>query len=74
MNHEQLWNAIDRAAADAGMSVSKLAKKSGLDASAFNKSKRYDALGCERWPSTESLHKILLFLNMDLSDFADRYI
>jgi len=42
-----------------GHSVSALARLAGLDATAFNVSKRVSKDGRERWPSTESIAKIL---------------
>ena len=43
----------------AGLSPSGLAKKSGLDPTTFNKSKRITPDGRARWPSTESVAKAL---------------
>jgi phage repressor protein C with HTH and peptisase S24 domain len=40
LTHSDIWNAVDRLAARAGMSASGLAKKAGLDPTTFNKSKR----------------------------------
>ena len=40
-NHESVWGAIDALAARHRLSPSGLAKKSGLDATAFNPSKRH---------------------------------
>ena len=40
LTHAQIWTAIDRLAARAGLSASGLAKKAGLDPTTFNKSKR----------------------------------
>jgi len=59
LSHTQIWAAIDRLAAHEGLSVSALARRAGLDATAFNKSKRLRADGRPRWPSTESLSRIL---------------
>src|SRR5690606_8708105 len=59
LTHPQVWNAIDRLAARYGYSASGLAKKSGLDPTSFNKSKRVTPEGRPRWPSTESIAKIL---------------
>ena len=59
LTHKQIWNAIDRLAEQTGHSASGLAKKAGLDPTTFNKSKRYTGEGRERWPSTESIAKIL---------------
>jgi len=58
-NHESVWAAVDALAARHGLSASGLAKKAGLDPTAFNPSKRHGADGRPRWPSTESVAKIL---------------
>src|SRR6202047_3622775 len=68
--HEQVWSALDRLAERAGLSASGLAKKSGLDPTTFNKSKRITSDGRERWPSTESLSKALAATNSGLSTFV----
>lgn len=59
LSHRDIWNAIDAIAERHGLSVSGLARLAGLDATAFNKSKRISKDGRERWPSTESVAKIL---------------
>jgi phage repressor protein C with HTH and peptisase S24 domain len=59
MRHEDVWRAIDTLAAERGLSVSGLARRAGLDATTFNLSKRRTADGRARWPSTESIAKIL---------------
>lgn len=59
LSHAQIWMAIDRLADRNGMSVSGLARRAGLDPTAFNKSKRTNNDGRPRWPSTESLSRIL---------------
>ena len=59
LSHSQIWTALDRLAARAGLSPSGLAKKSGLDPTTFNKSKRITPDGRPRWPSTESVAKAL---------------
>jgi phage repressor protein C with HTH and peptisase S24 domain len=59
LTHTQVWSAIDRLAARAGLSASGLAKRAGLDPTTFNKSKRITAAGRARWPSTESIAKAL---------------
>jgi phage repressor protein C with HTH and peptisase S24 domain len=59
LTHAQIWTALDRLAALAGLSPSGLAKKSGLDPTTFNKSKRMTCDGRARWPSTESVAKAL---------------
>ena len=59
MKHEDVWRAIDTLAAEHGLSASGLAKRSGLDATTFNPSKRTMPDGRARWPSTESVAKVL---------------
>src|SRR5437667_4342561 len=59
LTHNQIWTALDRLAVRAGLSPSGLAKRSGLDPTTFNKSKRVTPDGRARWPSTESVAKAL---------------
>lgn len=59
LSHKQLWDAIDALASENGLTASGLAKAAGLDPTAFNKSKRVTRSGRARWPSTESLAKVL---------------
>ena len=58
-SHQKVWNAIDAIAWNATLSPSGLAKAAGLDATAFNPSKRVGAGGRQRWPSVETIQKIL---------------
>ncbi len=51
------------------MTASGLARKAGLDATSFNKSKRTSPEGRDRWPSTESIAKILRATGATLEDF-----
>lgn len=68
--HRDIWGALDRLALRRGMSVSGLAKSAGLDPTTFNKSKRESADGKPRWPSTESLSKVLSVMDVSFDDFA----
>ncbi len=70
MKHADLWRAVDRLASINGLSVSGLARRSGLDPTSFNKSKRHSAKGKPRWPNTESIAKVLAATNTTLSDFT----
>src|SRR5438132_7009293 len=70
LTHSQVWTALDRLAERAGMSPSGLAKRSGLDPTTFNKSKRIAADGRERWPSTESIAKALAATNSSIDTFV----
>ena len=70
LTHEQIWGALDRLAARAGLSPSGLAKRAGLDPTTFNKSKRVTSDGRERWPSTESLAKALAAAGSSIETFV----
>jgi len=69
LSHDRVWAAIDALAARHGMTASGLARKAGLDATSFNKSKRTSPEGRDRWPSTESIAKILRATGATLEDF-----
>src|ERR1700761_8614624 len=70
LTHTQIWHAIDALAARHGLSSSGLAKLAGLDPTTFNKSKRGTANGKLRWPSTESIAKVLAATGASLEDFV----
>lgn len=70
LSHETVWAAIDALAARHSLSASGLAKRAGLDSTAFNKSKRRSTDGRPRWPSTESLAKIIEATNSSLGEFV----
>ena len=70
MRHTDIWKAVDTLAERNGLSTSGLARRAGLDPTAFNKSKRANADGSPRWLSTESLSKVLQAVGSSLEDFA----
>jgi phage repressor protein C with HTH and peptisase S24 domain len=70
LTHAQIWTALDRLAARAGLSPSGLAKRSGLDPTTFNKSKRITPDGRSRWPSTESVAKALAATGTPIDTFV----
>ncbi len=74
IRHEDIWRAIDALAAEKGLSPSGLARRAGLDATTFNKSKRAAFLpggGAKaRWPSTESIAKILAATGTSMESFT----
>lgn len=59
LSHETIWSAIDTLAERHQLTPSALAKRAGLDPTSFNKSKRFGPDGRKRWPSTESVSKVL---------------
>ncbi len=73
LTHARLWKAIDGLARREGLSASGLARRAGLDATSFNPSKRFGPGDPPRprWPSTESLTRILVATGVSLGEFAD---
>ena len=59
LSHDKIWAAIDRLAESHQLTTSGLARRAGLDPTSFNKSKRTGPDGRMRWPSTESISKVL---------------
>jgi phage repressor protein C with HTH and peptisase S24 domain len=70
LKHADVWRAIDRLAKEYGFSASGLARRAGLDPTTFNKSKRITREGKLRWPSTESIAKILVATGASLGEFV----
>jgi phage repressor protein C with HTH and peptisase S24 domain len=70
LKHGDIWTALDRLAAANGLSASGLAKRAGLDPTTFNPSKRRTSEGKLRWPSTESLSKVLSATGSSMANFV----
>ncbi len=71
LTHDWIWQAIDALASQKGLTPSGLARLAGLDATSFNKSKRFMPDHRPRWPSTESIAKVLEVTDTSLDEFAD---
>lgn len=71
MHHADIWAGLDALAAAHGLTPSALARLAGLDATAFNRSKRIGQDGRERWPSTETVARALAAVDATLGDLAD---
>lgn len=69
LTFNEVWRGIDNLAKSKGLSVSGLAGKAGLNPTTFNKSKRTGADGKKRWPSTESVNKVLEATGTEVVDF-----
>lgn len=69
--HKQVWAAIDTIAERYGFSPSGLAKKSGLDPTSFNPSKRTGPDGRPRWPTTESVANLLSAAGASVDEFTE---
>ena len=70
ISHEDVWTAIDTLAARHGLTASGLARKAGLDPTAFNRSKRVAGGGRQRWPTTESLAKVMAATGTTIRDLV----
>jgi phage repressor protein C with HTH and peptisase S24 domain len=70
LKHGDIWAAIDRLAQRKGLTASGLARLAGLDPTTFNRSKRITREGKARWPSTESIAKILGATDTTLGQFV----
>jgi phage repressor protein C with HTH and peptisase S24 domain len=70
LTHTKVWTAIDALAKHYGLSPSGLAKRAGLDPTSFNKSKRITGEGRPRWPTTESIAKVLQATGASFDEFS----
>lgn len=76
LSHPRLWKALDALARREGLTPSGLARRAGLDPTSFNPSKRHGPSSGRgdpprpRWPSTESLARVLETTGISLGDFA----
>lgn len=71
LSHASVWSALDEVARRTGLSASGLAKAAKLDPTSFNRSKRVGADGRPRWPSTESVAKVLDATGVSFAEFAE---
>lgn len=71
LRHADIWHALDRLAFKHGLTASGLARKAGLDPTTFNKSKRTSPEGKLRWPSTESVAKVLTATGASIAEFVN---
>lgn len=70
LTHGKIWTAIDALARRYNLSPSGLAKRAGLDPTAFNRSKRITGEGRPRWPTTQSIAKVLTATGATLEEFT----
>jgi len=69
LTHSAIWAAIDSLAEKHELTPSGLARKAGLDPTTFNRSKRVSLDGKQRWPSTESLSKVIDATGATIGEF-----
>lgn len=72
LTHAKIWKGLDALAKREGVSPSALARRAGLDPTSFNPSKRFGPGDPPRprWPSTESLMRVLEASGLSLGEFA----
>jgi phage repressor protein C with HTH and peptisase S24 domain len=69
LTHKSVWKALDKLANQQGLTPSGLARCAGLNATTFNPSKRRAQGGRQRWPSTESIAKVLEATGTGVEEF-----
>ncbi len=72
-NHDNFWHAIDCLAGSRQLTCSALARYSGLDATIFNKSKRFSPDGKPRWLSFGTIDKVLTATGISVRQFASYF-
>ncbi|WP_242913176.1 S24 family peptidase [Brevundimonas pishanensis] len=72
LTHAKIWKGLDALAKREGISPSALARRAGLDPTSFNPSKRFGPGDPPRprWPSTESVMRVLTASDTSLAEFA----
>lgn len=70
IEHSDIWNTLDAIAEHGRVSPSRMAINCGLDATTFNKSKRCDVYGKNRYPSFRTVLKVLNTRNMTMVEFG----
>jgi phage repressor protein C with HTH and peptisase S24 domain len=70
LSHLHIWAGIDALAKGRFLTPSGLARLAGLDPTTFNRSKRFGPDGKPRWPSTESIAKVLEATGVSFPEFA----
>lgn len=68
-HHTAIWAAVEAIAERRGLTCSGLARLAGLDATAFNRSKRVYR-GSLRWPSAETIASVISVAGMTWAEFG----
>jgi phage repressor protein C with HTH and peptisase S24 domain len=71
MRQEDVWRGIDRLADEIGVTPARLARMAGLDQAVFGPTRRLKDNGELRWPSMDSLAKVLHVADISLGDFVN---
>lgn len=71
MKQEDVWRGIDRLAYEIGVTPARLARMAGLDQAVFGPTRRIKENGAMRWPSMDSLAKVLAVADISLGEFVN---
>lgn len=71
MKQEDVWRGIDRLADEVGVTPARLARMAGLDQAVFGPTRRIKENGEMRWPSMDSLAKVLRVAEISLGEFVN---
>jgi hypothetical protein len=71
ITNDKIWKALDRVAREHGLTGGGLARAAELDQTIFNPSKRRaKGSGRPRWPSSETIAKVLNVTGLSMSAFG----
>jgi CheY-like chemotaxis protein len=70
-SQQEIWDGIEQLARRKGCSLSRFSILAGLDPTALNRSKRFGPDLKPRWPSTETLSKLLTASQTTLTQFCE---
>lgn len=71
MKQEDVWRGIDLLADEIGVTPARLARMAGLDQAVFSAGRRIKPDGRMRWPSMDSLAKVLRIADISMGDFVN---
>ena len=71
MTHQEIWTGIENLAASKSISCSRLAIISGLDPTSFNPSRHKTRYNKDRWPTTQTISRIMDATGITLAQFAE---
>lgn len=71
MKQDDVWRGIDLLADNVGVTPARLARMAGLDQAVFSAGRRRRDDGSLRWPSMDSLAKVLKVSGISMGDFVN---
>lgn len=70
VKQETFWESLEKIAEREGIALSTLARQAGLDKTSMLPSKRYNLNGAMKWPSTETIGRVLNSLNISVQEYG----